>query len=78
MDDRKIDVWTLHKTREILVTDLPGVPADVLYVSEGTLGGTVFDADNWYVAGSWDAACTHAQDLARRLGYRVVYETLGA
>lgn len=56
------DIWIIHKRREILLTDAPGVPVDVVTKSDGTLGGTLFNRDDW----RHTSDRTEAEAIARR------------
>lgn len=79
----KIDVWTLHKSKRILVTDEPGVPVEVLgYVSaaakaaaeargHATVSEIGFEKSNHAGFEDWAEAQEYANLKAAALGYTV-------
>ena len=77
----KIDVWTMHKSKRILVTDEPGVPVEVTgYVSpeaaaaaqargHATVSEIGFNRDDHASFDDWGEAQKFAFDKAEKLGY---------
>jgi hypothetical protein len=76
------EVWTLHKSRTVLcqVAGL-GVPAAAVRSSDGTIGGTYFEKDDYLgpfqVAANdtdeWGEAGKIAKEKAEELGYKLEY-----
>lgn len=79
----KIDVWTMHKSKKVLVTDLPGVPTEMCgFISPeaaqaaqerggATISELAFNADDWKMFDDWDEAETYARGIAAQHGYAV-------
>jgi len=79
----KIDVWTLHKSKRVLVTDDPGVPVEACgYVSQEaaqaaqargvpTVSEIGFNRDDHGGFDDWDEAQKFANEKAKALGYTV-------
>jgi hypothetical protein len=75
------EVWVLHPSKQVLVTDLPGPPGEVITSSDGTIGGTYFPSDVFLghfplPIGGWGAAGEVAQRKAAELGYTVRYYSM--
>lgn len=79
----KIDVWTMHKSKRILVTDEPGVPVEVTgYVSPeaaaaaqargyATISEIGFNKSDHFTSDDWGQAQKYAEAKAKELGYTV-------
>lgn len=79
----KINVWTMHKSKKIQVTDDPGVPTEVTgYVSpeaaaaaqargHATVSEIGFNRDDWATFDDWGEAQKFANEKATELGYAV-------
>lgn len=78
-----IDIWILHKSKEVFVTDIGGVPAELIgYVSDEassaaasrgypTVSEIGFPADCHLTAPDWGEAMGLARQKAGELGYAV-------
>lgn len=81
-----VEIWILHPSRRILVSDFPGPPAEICsFVSEEaqraaqargypTVSEIGFPADSRLGSFPWGRAVTIAEQKAQELGYTVVYE----
>jgi hypothetical protein len=75
------EVWVLHESKQVLVTDLPGPPGEVITSSDGTIGGTCFPGDVFLgyfplPIGGWGDAGEVAKVKAAELGYTVRYSSM--
>jgi hypothetical protein len=80
------DLWTIHKDKRLLLTDLGGVPVSmVAYVSEDaqkaaeargapTISEIGFDSTCHMGFADWESASTAAHAKAKELGYRLDIE----
>ena len=72
----KIDVWIIHKHKKVLVTDDPGVPVAVTWISPDakdpnspTISEVMFDKNCWKAFDEWSEASAYGQAKAKELGY---------
>lgn len=84
----KIDVWTMHKSKRILVTDAGGVPVEALgYVSQeaaqaaqargsATISELGFNSDDYATFDDWGNAEQYAHEKAASLNYTVEVESI--
>ncbi len=84
----KLDVWTMHKSKRVLITDEPGVPTEMLgFVSQAaadaagargfaTVSELGFSTADHADFDDWREARKYAEPLAEKLGYRVEEQTL--
>lgn len=73
------EVWILHRDRVILVQLTGyGVPEAVVVSSDGTVGGTLYDASAYFGPFrlpdiGWGSAAVKARELANKFNYAVKY-----
>lgn len=75
MEQETYDIWIRRASRTVLLTDYPGPPDSLIISSDGTVGGTFFDAGCWITfLGGFDDAYRIAQIAAEVRGFTVSVE----